>query len=281
MAELKLEEIKKLSIYEKLLKITEELPTVGKNLEVTMGKGSYKAVGEADVLRAVRPLEVKYRVYSYPMVRNIVKDENVVVSKTYKDTTGKSNTTESISVFFRTSVVYRFVNIDSPTQFVDIVSFGDGVDSQDKAPGKSMTYADKYALLKAYKIQTGDDPDGTASESMTPVKQTVASPKVQANTKQPTPVMPTTATKPEEKTTPNPTLTTVKTSDVSAGVEEIKGLCDTLIQEGVARTDIAMAIKKHFVDGTGKPSANYMKITDEDTIKKVADELKSMRKGGK
>jgi hypothetical protein len=27
-----------------------------------------------------------------------------------------------------------------------------------------MTYADKYALLKAYKIETGDDPDQEASK---------------------------------------------------------------------------------------------------------------------
>ena len=35
--------------------------------------------------------------------------------------------------------------------------------AEDKAPGKAMTYADKYALLKAYKIQTGDDPDAYPS----------------------------------------------------------------------------------------------------------------------
>ena len=29
-----------------------------------------------------------------------------------------------------------------------------------------MTYADKYALLKAYKIITGDDPDQKASEDL-------------------------------------------------------------------------------------------------------------------
>ena len=41
----------------------------------------------------------------------------------------------------------------------DEITYGDGVDTQDKAPGKAMTYADKYALLKAYKIVTGEDPD--------------------------------------------------------------------------------------------------------------------------
>ena len=59
--------------------------------------------------------------------------------------------------------VYRFVNVDNPADYIDITTYGDGVDSQDKAPGKAMTYGDKYALLKAYKIITGDDPDQTAS----------------------------------------------------------------------------------------------------------------------
>jgi hypothetical protein len=39
-----------------------------------------------------------------------------------------------------------------------------------------MTYADKYALLKAYKIITGDDPDQKASETLKAVerKETVS-----------------------------------------------------------------------------------------------------------
>ena len=34
-----------------------------------------------------------------------------------------------------------------------------------------MTYADKYALLKAYKIITGDDPDQKASETLKAVER--------------------------------------------------------------------------------------------------------------
>ena len=37
------------------------------------------------------------------------------------------------------------------------------LDSGDKGDGKAMTYGDKYALMKAYKISTGDDPDAQAS----------------------------------------------------------------------------------------------------------------------
>ena len=64
----------------------------------------------------------------------------------------------------RVETVYRFVNTEKPDEFVDITTYGDGIDQGDKAPGKAMTYGDKYALLKAYKIITGDDPDQNMSE---------------------------------------------------------------------------------------------------------------------
>lgn len=53
----------------------------------------------------------------------------------------------------------RFVNIDEPTDFFDVQAFGYGVDPQDKGPGKAMSYAVKYALLKALGLETGDDAD--------------------------------------------------------------------------------------------------------------------------
>ena len=51
----------------------------------------------------------------------------------------------------------RFVNIDEPQDFFDVQSFGYGVDGQDKGPGKAMSYAVKYALLKALGLETGED----------------------------------------------------------------------------------------------------------------------------
>ena len=71
---------------------------------------------------------------------------------------------ETQSLVMRVETTYRFVNVDNPEEYIEVIAYGDGVDTQDKAPGKAMTYADKYALLKAYKIITGDDPDQQASE---------------------------------------------------------------------------------------------------------------------
>jgi hypothetical protein len=57
------------------------------------------------------------------------------------------------------SMTVRFVNIDAPSDYFDVPSFGYGVDAQDKGPGKAMSYAVKYALLKALGLETGDDPE--------------------------------------------------------------------------------------------------------------------------
>ena len=153
------QEIKKLNIFERLSLITAEIGVVEKNLEVQVNKNSsYKAVSERDVLDAVKPIEQKYRVYSYPASRQIVDRDILTKESEYQGKVTRSNT-----LFMRVETVYRFVNIDNPTEFIETTVYGDGLDTGDKATGKAMTYADKYALMKAYKLSTGDDPDKEAS----------------------------------------------------------------------------------------------------------------------
>lgn len=147
-----------MNIYEKLSSISNKLSTVAKNLEVGFGANKYKAVGEADVLKAVKPLEAEFGVYSYPHSRSIIESGEI------ESVNAKGEVKKQF--FERIETVYRFVNIDKPEEFVDITTYGDGIDSQDKSVGKAMTYGDKYALLKAYKIVTGDDPDQNASEDL-------------------------------------------------------------------------------------------------------------------
>ena len=152
-------DVKEMNIYEKLSAITAEIGVVEKNLNVKVSSNSsYKAVSERDVLDAVKPIEQKYRVYSYPANRKIA-DRDVLTKETeYNGTITRTNT-----LFMRVETVYRFVNIDKPGEFIETTVYGDGLDTGDKASGKAMTYADKYALMKAYKLSTGDDPDKEAS----------------------------------------------------------------------------------------------------------------------
>ncbi len=151
-----------LNIFQRMLAATSEINRVAKNLKVDISKSqSYKAVAESDVLEAVKPIEEKYGIYSYPVSRTVIKDEAYTTTSEYD---GRKS--EKTTFFMRLATVYRFVNTDKPEEYIDITTYGDGVDTQDKAPGKAMTYADKYALLKAYKIQTGDDPDANPSGNL-------------------------------------------------------------------------------------------------------------------
>ena len=152
-------DVKEMNIYEKMSAITAEIGVVEKNLNVKVSSNSsYKAVSERDVLDAVKPIEQKYRVYSYPANRKIVDCDVLTKETEYNGTITRTNT-----LFMRVETVYRFVNIDKPDEFIETTVYGDGLDTGDKASGKAMTYADKYALMKAYKLSTGDDPDKEAS----------------------------------------------------------------------------------------------------------------------
>lgn len=146
-----------MNIYEKMSAITAEIKRIPKNLTVGTGENQYKAVAEGDILAVVKDAEKKYKVFSYPHSHKIVDSRTLVTKNDYG---------EKESQFVRIEAVYRFVNMEDPKEFVDVNAFGDGVDSLDKAPGKATTYADKYALMKAYKVETGEDTDCGASDDL-------------------------------------------------------------------------------------------------------------------
>ena len=158
------------NIFQRMSAITAELRTVAKNLTVpTGGKNTYKAVSERDILDAVKPIEEKHGVYSYPASRTVMESNMLESENTYNGQTKKTTT-----FMTRIETVYRFVNVDKPSEYIETITFAEGIDSQDKGIGKAMTYADKYALMKAYKISTGDDPDQDASVEKEYTKATPA-----------------------------------------------------------------------------------------------------------
>lgn len=148
-----------MNIYQKLLAIQTDLQTVAKNLNVDTGNGrGYKAVSERDIIDAVKPLEAKYKIYSFPKTRRILREEMLETESSYKDRVTKKTT------FYKLiETTYCFVNAEQPEEYIETTVCAEGIDSQDKGCGKAMTYADKYALMKVYKISTGEDPDQAAS----------------------------------------------------------------------------------------------------------------------
>ena len=148
-----------MNIFQRMSAVTSELQTVAKNLTVSTGRNnSYKAVSERDIIDAVKPLEAKHGIYSYPYDREVLESQTLESEVVSGDMLLKKTT-----FFSRIKTVYRFVNIDDPEDYIDTVTFAEGIDAQDKGSGKAMTYGDKYALMKAYKISTGEDPDQNGS----------------------------------------------------------------------------------------------------------------------
>ncbi len=145
---------KEMNIYERMSEIENQLGIIAKDMEIGSGKNAYKAVGEATVLNAVKPLEYQYRIKSLPIKREVVKQECY-------ETVLEGYTKRLFFISIKTT--FRFVNLDNTSEFVDVESLGDGTDPLDKGSGKAQTYADKNALLKAYKMISGEDTDNTHS----------------------------------------------------------------------------------------------------------------------
>jgi ERF superfamily len=98
---------------------------------------NYSIVSHDAVTAKVRPILQTHGVVYYPHNMNVTQDGN------------------RTAAFFNV----RFENIDDRADFIDVATFGYGVDPQDKGPGKAISYGVKYALLKVMGMETGDDPD--------------------------------------------------------------------------------------------------------------------------
>lgn len=141
-----------LNVHQRRIKVMEEITYIKKR----KGGMSYSAASHDDVTGKVRTACVRNGLDIYPC-----QLESHVDGYTSSCT-----------------MLVRIVNCDNPSDYIEIPSFGIGLDKQDKGPGKALSYAYKYALLKAFNLPTGDqdDPDmapesdyeGIEHESKTP-----------------------------------------------------------------------------------------------------------------
>lgn len=130
---------------------------IEKNAKVGEGKTSYKGVLDMDVKDAIGEAMVKSGLAIFPV--NI--DEEVEV-RTWTDQDNKPKQ----QVMVKVKTTYMLAHESG--EWVEIVGYGHGVDSQDKAAGKATTYALKYALLYQFMVATGkiDDADNTHSDDI-------------------------------------------------------------------------------------------------------------------
>ena len=163
------------TVYEKILAVMSAVNYLNKDGFVETGKGKgYKALTDEKVLAAVRPALVAAGLVILP-----VKMEQQRTDEQVKAYDGSTKTNRITDV----SVTYRIINVSNPDDFVEVVSSGTGVDTQDKGIGKAMTYAKKYAILNSFLIPSGEDTDQISSDKYT--EQLMGTPTAQPG--QPTP----------------------------------------------------------------------------------------------
>lgn len=134
------------NIYQRILGVMSELDYVAKGDKTV--NGQYRFVSHDQVTAKIHPMLVKYGIVALPTVEEMSQEGNRTFAR----------------------IVISFINVDNPTDNFAVRYCGQGIDQGDKGPGKAISYAVKYALLKVFCLETGDDPDNDANASYEPAK---------------------------------------------------------------------------------------------------------------
>ena len=139
-----------------------ETESIQKDTDVGWGKNQYKAVGEKAVLNMMKPLFKKHGLIIFPTE---IQANDRVDNFLTKDG-------ESSRLMTQVLPKWKIVDVDTG-EFEIIASIGNGVDTQDKASGKALTYSLKVALQKTFMLFSGEDSDEHFSDAIT-LEQTKA-----------------------------------------------------------------------------------------------------------
>jgi hypothetical protein len=140
-----------LNIYQKLVEVRKSVPYLQKESQ----GHQYQYTGSSQVLAAVR---AKMDELGLMLICKVL-GHNLIEGKTAKG--AKEFMTEL-------DLEFTWINADKPEETVVCPWYGQGVDNSEKGVGKSLTYAEKYFILKTFNIPTDkDDPDSFQEKSET------------------------------------------------------------------------------------------------------------------
>jgi hypothetical protein len=144
-------------VYNKEWNILQRLAEVQRNIGYIQkvqpkGRGDdkglkYSIVTHDAVTGNVRPKMVAAGVLYYPYQITIVGQKEFTIKTSYGT---------RLEHRCEVHLICRFVSVDDKNDFIDVHGIGHGVDTGDKGPGKAVSYAVKYCLLKALGLETGD-----------------------------------------------------------------------------------------------------------------------------
>ena len=135
-------DIKELNLFQRIIKVREQVKYAQKDKSVSTGGGSYKAVTHDQVTAIVREHMNTYGIVCVPNMESSVMNP--------KEEGAKQQRYDAIYTF-------TFINADKPDDSTTVRIEAHAMDNADKAPGKAISYAKKYALLKLFEIETGED----------------------------------------------------------------------------------------------------------------------------
>jgi hypothetical protein len=136
-----------LNLFQRINEVRKSIDYIQKDKSVSTGGSSYKAVTHDQVTAMVRDHMVKHGIVSYPVLV-----ESVSLPK-------EVNANMEVAKQFRYEATYDiiFVNCDDPKDTFTVRIQAHAMDNADKACGKALSYAKKYAILKLFEIETGED----------------------------------------------------------------------------------------------------------------------------
>lgn len=142
-----------MNIYQRLNEVRKKVSYLQKKKEVQ----GYKVITHDEVTASIRDPFIKHGIITVPFQT----DSNVV----------DVGRTKSGATIIRYSGWYdiQFTNVDEPTDSVCVAIEAHAMDQGDKAPGKALSYAVKYAMLKILNIETGEDEEGRIEVSKKPL----------------------------------------------------------------------------------------------------------------
>jgi hypothetical protein len=138
-----------MNIYQRVQKVMQAVAYVKKDKNVTGAGEGYMAVTHDNVTAMVRPHFVAAGIVLAPRV----------VSSAMVDTTRRSKSGNP-AMRYEGRFAVDFVNIDDPADRITVELDAHADDYGDKAPGKALSYATKYAVLKLLMLETGEDDEG-------------------------------------------------------------------------------------------------------------------------
>lgn len=137
-----------LNIYQRINEVRKEISYLQKDAEVQ----GYKVITHDAVTAAVRPHFIEHGVMVVP---------EMIYHNTVQNTEMFAGSKGTPVIRFEATFIVRFINVDNPEERIEVGPLpAHALDMGDKAPGKAISYAVKYAMLKLLSIETGEDDEG-------------------------------------------------------------------------------------------------------------------------